>query len=86
MKELIARWKTESPTLFKNIGLFGKFLIGAGAVIAGATLTAPELISEKFIIILKSAAEHMIFGGTIILGISKLTVKDYSELEEKMNK
>ena len=85
MNEIIARWKTESPSFFKNLALFGKFLVGAGGVIMAAVLAAPELVSATILEILKTVSSYLVFGGGIIVGISTLTVADHDELQKKIN-
>jgi hypothetical protein len=85
MNELIARWKTESPSFFKSLGLFGKFLVGAGGVTMAAVIAAPELVSPSVLHILKVVSSYLVFGGGIIAGVSQLTVKDYEELQTKIN-
>jgi hypothetical protein len=85
MNEIIARWKTESPSFFKTLGLIGKFMVGAGGVTMAAVIAAPELVSASVLHILKIVSSYLVFGGGIIAGISQLTVKDYDELQTKIN-
>ena len=85
MNEFIARWRTESPSFFKSLGLFGKFLVGAGGVTMAAVIAAPELVSPAVLHIMKIVSSYLVFGGGIIAGVSQLTVADHEELQKKIN-
>ena len=84
MNEFFARWKTESPEFFKNIAAFGKWLLGAGGVLMATTIAAPETIIPQVIEVVKIASGYMVFGGGIMIGLAGLTVKDYDELQKKI--
>lgn len=86
MKELIARFRTESPIIFKRLQAFILSVIA----IAGTILTAhaadaiPDgiVIPEKVI----TACTWVVFIGPILFGGAKYPVKDKQVLEAKMSK
>jgi hypothetical protein len=86
MNELLARWKTESPKFFEAVMRFGLWVAAAGLSVLASTEIAPAGFNPTLLHLMKEVGEHMVWGGGLIAAVSKLTVKDYSEMEKKMKK
>jgi hypothetical protein len=85
MNEFLARWRTESPSFFKNLAWGGKIIVGMGGAIMAVVIAAPELIHAKVIETLQLVASYLVFGGGIIVAISSLTVESKDELQDKID-
>ncbi len=85
MNELIARWKLRSPSFFVGVANFGKWIMGVGAVLMAATVAAPESIKPELVETIKIVSSYMIFGGSVVLSIAKLTVADPEALKDLIN-
>jgi formate-dependent nitrite reductase membrane component NrfD len=85
MKEFLARWQTESPAFFKTAGVLGGIIAAIGGVFLTASLTAPEVVSAGVIKIVKAVAEVMLWVGATVLLMSKITVADTQELQNKID-
>lgn len=86
MNEIIARFKTESPKFFKNLALFGRWIVAVGLSLIAAKLGAPDWINPGFISALETIGGYMVFGGGLIVTVSSLTVDNKAELHMKINK
>lgn len=74
--EIQARWKAESPVLFKKLQNFGASLFTAGT----AGLAIPIIPTVHFPPIIGTVSGYFIVSGFCIGVISKLTCKDTNVL------
>lgn len=79
-KELSARWKAESPVIFKRITN-----LGASMVVAGGAVITPQIAVPNFHVpeIMTKVAGYLVTFGFGIGIVSKITCKDPSQLPTK---
>lgn len=75
-QEIKARWKSQSPVIFKRFQNFGISLASAGT----AGIAIPAIPSVHFPPIISTVSGYAIVAGFCIGLISKLTVQDTSQL------
>jgi hypothetical protein len=73
MKEIIARWKAETPIFFKNLIVFGITLAGVGGALLAAEKTVPNFHLPA---LMYQASQWMIVAGLVCSAVSKTTKKD----------
>ena len=77
MKNLIKRWKAETPTFWKKVQKVG---IGVGAI-GGVIVSLPIALPAALITI----GGYMVAVGSVTAVLSKLTVVDATALENAVN-
>jgi len=82
MKEFFARLALPSPSFFIKVKKFGIFLTSLSVLLLGLNSQFPGMNIPIFV---NDLAGYCAVAGTIIIGVSKLTVSDPDELEKKIH-
>jgi len=78
MKELKGRWKSKTPSFWKNVQKAAIALGAAATIIVAAPITLPAAVV--------TVAGYVITAGTVAATLSQLTVENYKELNKVTNK